>query len=323
MAATKSSRSKGPVYLVTGGAGFIGSHIVGALVERGERVCVLDNLSTGKKAYLAPYLKAIEFLKGDIRDKRACAKAMKGVRFVLHQAALRSVPRSVDDPLSTDEVNVHGSLLVLQSAREAGVERLVYASSSSAYGDNPALPKVETMTPMPRSPYAVSKLTAEYYCRIYAHTFGLSTVSLRYFNIYGPKQDPKSQYAAVIPAFIDSLRRNRPAVIHGDGEQSRDFTFIEDCVAANLLACSAPGVDGEVFNIAYGAKTSINQIYATISSLLGRRLPAKYEPARAGDVRHTLADLTQARERLGYRPKTDIMAGLERTVKWFVEYQKA
>lgn len=323
MAATKSSRSKGPVYLVTGGAGFIGSHIVGALVERGERVRVLDNLSTGKKAYLAPYLKAIEFLKGDIRDKRACAKAMKGVRFVLHQAALRSVPRSVDDPLSTDEVNVHGSLLVLQSAREAGVERLVYASSSSAYGDNPALPKVETMTPMPRSPYAVSKLTAEYYCRIYAQTFGLSTVSLRYFNIYGPKQDPKSQYAAVIPAFIDSLRRNRPAVIHGDGEQSRDFTFIEDCVAANLLACSAPGVDGEVFNIAYGAKTSINQIYATISSLLGRRLPAKYEPARAGDVRHTLADLTQARERLGYRPKTDIMAGLERTVQWFVEHQKA
>ncbi|MEW6323758.1 MAG: SDR family oxidoreductase [Nitrospirota bacterium] len=309
------------MYLVTGGAGFIGSHIVGALVARGERVRVLDNLSTGKEEYLAPYRSAIEFHKGDIRDGRACAEAMKGVRFVLHQAALRSVPRSVDDPLPTDEVNVHGSLLVLQAARAAGVRRLVYASSSSAYGDNPALPKVESMTPMPRSPYAVSKLTAEYYCRVYTHTYGLSTVSLRYFNVYGPRQDPRSQYAAVVPAFIHAIRNDQPGVIYGDGEQSRDFTFIEDCVAANLLACTAPGVDGEVFNIAYGAKTSINQIYDAIGSLLGRRLPATYEPARAGDVRHTLADLTRARERLGYRPATDISAGLERTVRWFVEHE--
>jgi nucleoside-diphosphate-sugar epimerase len=309
------------MYLVTGGAGFIGSHIVGALVGRGERVRVLDNLSTGKETNLAPYRRAIEFVKGDIRDERACAEAVRGVRFVLHQAALRSVPRSVDDPLSTDEVNVHGSLLMLQAARQAGVQRLVYASSSSAYGDNPALPKVESMTPMPRSPYAVSKLTAEYYCRVYTHTFGLSTVSLRYFNVYGPGQDPRSQYAAVIPAFIHALRHDQPGIIYGDGEQSRDFTYIGDCVAANLLACTAPGVDGEVFNVACGAKTSVNEIYANLSTLLGTRLPARYEPARAGDVRHTLADLTRTRERLGYRPQTDIRAGLERTVQWFLAHE--
>lgn len=306
------------MYLVTGGAGFIGSHLVGALVARGERVRVLDNFSTGKEAYLAPYRGSIELIKGDIRDERTCAEAMKGAQYVLHQAALRSVPRSVDDPLSTDDVNVHGSLMVLQAARTAGVKRLVYASSSSAYGDNPALPKSEAMNPMPRSPYAVSKLTAEFYCRVYTHTYGLSTVSLRYFNVYGPQQDPRSQYAAVIPAFIDALQSGRPGTIYGDGEQSRDFTFIDDCVAANVLACTTPGIDGEVFNVAFGQRTSINEIYAGISALLGRSIPARYEPARAGDVRHTLADLAHARERLGYRPQTDIRAGLERTVKWFL-----
>ena len=305
-------------YLVTGGAGFIGSGIVSALVARGERVRVLDDLSTGKEANLAPYRDRVEFIKGDIRDERACAAAMKGVRFVLHQAALRSVPRSVDDPLSTDEVNVHGSLVVLQAARAAGVTRLVYASSSSVYGDNPALPKVESMTPMPRSPYAVSKLTAEYYCRVYAQTFGLSTVSLRYFNVYGPGQDPMSQYAAVIPLFMDALKHGRAATIHGDGEQSRDFTYIDDCVQANLLACATPNIDGEVFNIAYGAKTSINQIYAHLSTLMGRQIQPRYEPPRAGDVRHTLADLTRARDRLGYRPTTEIAAGLGKTVRWFL-----
>jgi nucleoside-diphosphate-sugar epimerase len=309
-------------YLVTGGAGFIGSSIVAALVARGERVRVLDDLSTGKEANLATFKDRVEFIKGDIRDERACAAAMKGVRFVLHQAALRSVPRSVDDPLSTDAVNVHGSLMVLQAARIAGVARLVYASSSSVYGDNPALPKVESMTPMPRSPYAVSKLTAEYYCRVYAQTFGLSTVSLRYFNVYGPGQDPMSQYAAVIPLFMDALRHGNAATIHGDGEQSRDFTYIDDCVQANLLACATPGIDGEVFNIAFGAKTSINQIYTQLSSLMGRQIPARYEPPRAGDVRHTLADLTRARERLGYRPSTDIAAGLDKTVQWFVNRAK-
>jgi len=281
-------------------------------------VRVLDDLSTGKEANLAPYRDRVEFIKGDIRDERACAAAMKGVRFVLHQAALRSVPRSVDDPLSTDEVNVHGSLVVLQAARAAGVTRLVYASSSSVYGDNPALPKVESMTPMPRSPYAVSKLTAEYYCRVYAQTFGLSTVSLRYFNVYGPGQDPMSQYAAVIPLFMDALKHGRAATIHGDGEQSRDFTYIDDCVQANLLACATPNIDGEVFNIAYGAKTSINQIYAHLSTLMGRQIQPRYEPPRAGDVRHTLADLTRARDRLGYRPTTEIAAGLGKTVRWFL-----
>lgn len=305
-------------YLVTGGAGFIGSSIVAALVARGERVRVLDDFSTGKKSNLAPHRDHVELVEGDIGDERTCTTAMKGVQFVLHQAALRSVPRSVDDPLSTDAVNVHGSLVVLQTARVAGVQRLVYASSSSVYGDNPALPKVESMTPMPRSPYAVSKLTAEYYCRVYAQTFGLSTVSLRYFNVYGPGQDPMSQYAAVIPLFMDALKHGRAATIHGDGEQSRDFTYIDDCVQANLLACTTPDIDGEVFNIAYGVKTSINQIYANLSTLMNRKIAAQYEPPRAGDVRHTLADLTRARERLGYRPITDIAAGLDKTVRWFV-----
>jgi nucleoside-diphosphate-sugar epimerase len=311
------------MYLVTGGAGFIGSHIAGELVARGERVRVLDNLSTGSEANLAAFRDGVEFVKGDIRDAGTCAAAMRGVRYVLHQAALRSVPRSVDDPMSTDEVNVHGSLLVLQAAREAGVERLVYASSSSAYGDNPALPKEEEMRPMPRSPYAVSKLTAEYYCRVYTHTYGLSTVSLRYFNVYGPRQDPASQYAAVIPAFIDSLRQNRPATIYGDGEQSRDFTFIQDCVQANLLSCTASNVDGEVFNVAYGARTSVNQIYQKLSALLQRQIPPKYEAARAGDVRHTLADLTRARTKLGYQPQTDIDRGLKQTVDWFLSSEGA
>lgn len=305
-------------YLVTGGAGFIGSNIVAALVARGERVRVLDDLSTGKEANLASCREKVEFIKGDIRDERTCAAAMKGIQFVLHQAALRSVPRSVDDPLSTDEVNVHGSLMVLQAARTAGVKRLVYASSSSVYGDNPALPKVESMTPMPRSPYAVSKLTAEYYCRVYTHTFGLSTVSLRYFNVYGPGQDPGSQYAAVIPLFMDAVKQGQTATIHGDGEQSRDFTYIDDCVQANLLACTTPGIDGEVFNIAYGARTSINQIYDGISKLLGRTIAPHHAPPRAGDVLHTLADLTRAREKLGYRPQTDISSGLDKTVRWFV-----
>ncbi len=306
-------------YLVTGGAGFIGSNIVAALVARGERVRVLDDLSTGKEANLDPRRDKVEFIKGDIRDERTCAAAMKGIQFVLHQAALRSVPRSVDDPLSTDEVNVHGSLVVLQSARVAGVKRLVYASSSSVYGDNPALPKVESMTPMPRSPYAVSKLTAEYYCRVYTQTFGLSTVSLRYFHVYGPGQDPGSQYAAVIPLFMDAVKNGHTATIHGDGEQSRDFTYIDDCVQANLLACTTPGVDGEVFNIAYGTRTSINQIYDGISKLLGRNVAPHHAPPRAGDVLHTLADLTRAKERLGYRPQTDIAAGLDKTVRWFVD----
>ena len=308
------------MYLVTGGAGFIGSHIVEALVSRGERVRVLDNLSTGKEAHLAPYRQSIDFVKGDIRNEQVCHEAMRGVRYVLHQAALRSVPRSVDDPLSTDDVNVHGSLVVLQAARTAGVTRLVYASSSSVYGDNPDLPKVETMATMPRSPYAVSKLTAELYCRVYTHTYNLSTVSLRYFNVYGPRQDPKSEYAAVIPAFIDSLRHGRAATIYGDGDQSRDFTFIDDCVQANLLACTAPGIDGEVFNVAYGEKTTINDIYGKISCLLGCDLPARYDPARTGDVRHTLAELAAARSRFGYQPNTDITSGLEKTVTWFLEH---
>ncbi|HUJ78802.1 MAG TPA: SDR family oxidoreductase [Nitrospiria bacterium] len=305
-------------YLVTGGAGFIGSSIVAALAARGERVRVLDDFSTGKEANLTPYRDRVDLIRGDIRDERACAAAMRGVRFVFHQAALRSVPRSVDDPLSTDAVNVHGSLVVLQSARIAGVERLVYASSSSVYGDNPALPKEESMTPLPRSPYAVSKLTAEYYCRVYAQTFGLSTVSLRYFNVYGPGQDPMSQYAAVIPLFMDALQHGTAAIVHGDGEQSRDFTYIDDCVQANLLACTAPDIDGEVFNIAYGAKTSVNQIYTQLSTLMGRNISPRHEPPRAGDVRHTLADLTKARERLGYRPTTDIAVGLDKTVRWFL-----
>jgi len=302
------------MYLVTGGAGFIGANIVEALVRNGERVRILDNFSSGERANLAAVQDRVEIVEGDLRDLAAVRRAVDGVSYITHQAALRSVPRSVDDPLSTDEVNTHGTLQLLVAAREAKtVRRVVYASSSSAYGDSPLLPKVEDQTPAPISPYAVSKLAAEHYCRTFSHLYGLETVSLRYFNVFGPKQSPHSQYAAVVPLFMRAALHDEPLVVHGDGEQSRDFTYIDNVVQANLLACTTPGVGGEVFNIACNSRHSVIEIAHTIEKLLGRKVKIEHTPPRAGDVRHTQASIEKAERLLHYHPTVGFHDGMRRT----------
>ncbi|GIW39864.1 MAG: UDP-glucose 4-epimerase-like protein [Candidatus Binatia bacterium] len=306
------------MYLVTGGAGFIGSHLVEALVERGERVRVFDNFSTGRREFLRPWEGKIEVVEGDLRELAAVRRAVEGVEFVLHQAALRSVLRSVDDPLSTDDVNVRGTLHLLVASRDSGtVRRLVYASSSSVYGDRPELPKREDQLPSPISPYAVSKLTGEYYCRVFSHLYGLETVSLRYFNVFGPRQSPESKYAAVIPLFLQACFRGEPAEVHGDGLQSRDFTYIDNVVEANLLALAAPGVAGEVFNVACGERHTLLEILDVFERFSGRPIARRHTAPRPGDVRHTEASIEKARERLGYRPKVGFEEGLRRTYEYF------
>ena len=305
------------MYLITGGAGFIGSNLVHALVARGQKVRVLDNLATGRLDNLEPVREAIEFVQGDIRSLETCRKTMQDVRFVLHQAALPSVPRSFEDPISSSAVNIHGTLNLLIAAREQRIERFVYASSSSVYGDTPTLPKVEAMTPDPRSPYAVSKLTGEHFCRVFARAYGLPTVCLRYFNVYGPRQDPTSTYAAVIPRFITHCLQGTAATIFGDGTQSRDFTFVEDCVAANLLACEAQMSGGEVCNIGSGSRSSIAELYAMLRRITRSVALPQFEPPRPGDVKHSLADITRAKTLLGYSPRYDLESGLARTVEWF------
>jgi len=305
------------LYLVTGGAGFIGSHLVEELVKQGQRVRVIDNLSTGKKENIKPFLGEIEFIEGDIRDLELVRKAMDGVEYVLHQAAVPSVPRSVKDPLTSNSVNVEGTLNILVAARDADVKRVVYASSSSVYGDTPVLPKHEDMKQAPRSPYAVSKLGGELYCQAFYHVYGLEAVALRYFNVFGPRQDPKSQYAAVVPKFITALLHGEPPTIFGDGEQSRDFTYIENVVAANLLAAKAPGATGEVFNIACGERITINQLASILRQLIRANIEPEHTPPRPGDVRDSLADISKARELLGYEGKVDVHEGLERTVEWY------
>lgn len=302
------------MYLVTGGAGFIGANIVEALVRRGERVRVFDNFSTGSRANLAAVAGQIELLEGDLRDMDAVQRAVAGVTYVSHQAALRSVPRSVDDPLSTDAVNTHGTLQLLVAAREAKtVQRLVYASSSSVYGDQPALPKHEQQTPAPISPYAVAKLAAEHYCRTFSRLYGLETVSLRYFNVFGPKQSPESKYAAVVPLFIRAALADEPMIVHGDGEQSRDFTYIDNVVQANLLACTTANVAGEVFNIACNSRHSVLEVARMVEKFLGRRVKIKHTAARAGDVRHTQAAIDKAEHLLQYRPTVGFEEGMQRT----------
>jgi len=302
------------MYLVTGGAGFIGSSIADVLVRKGERVRVLDNFSTGDMANLADVKDRVEIVEGDLRDMDAVRRAVAGVTYIVHQAALRSVPRSVDDPLSTDAVNTHGTLQLLVAAREAKtVRRVVYASSSSVYGDSPALPKVEDQTPAPISPYAVAKLAAELYCRMFTRLYGLETVSLRYFNVFGPKQSPESKYAAVVPLFIRAALRNEPIIIHGDGEQSRDFTYIDNVVQANLLACTTPGVGGEVFNIACNARYSVLDIARTVERLLGRPAKIEHTQPRSGDVRHTQASIEKAERLLHYHPTIGFDDGMRRT----------
>jgi len=305
------------MYLVTGGAGFIGSNIVEALLARGERVRVFDDLSTGDLANLGAGRDKVDFVQGDLRDLAALRRAVDGVSYVIHQAALRSVPRSVDDPMSSDAVNTHGTLQLLVAARDAKtVRRVVYASSSSAYGDSPALPKVEDQTPAPISPYAVSKLAAELYCRMFTRLYGLETVSLRYFNVFGPRQSPNSQYAAVVPIFIRAILRGEPVVIHGDGEQSRDFTYIDNVVQANLLSCTTPGVGGEVFNIACNSRHSVIEIAHTIEKITGKKGDIQHVPSRAGDVRHTQASIEKAERLLQYKPTVDFQEGMRRTVEW-------
>jgi len=306
-------------YLVTGGAGFIGAHLVDRLLHDGHGVRVIDNLSTGKKENIEPFLDKIEFIEGDIRNLELVHTAMEGVDHVLHQAAVPAVPRSVKDPLTTNSANVEGTLNILIAARDVGVKRVVYASSSSVYGDTPTLPKREGMRPEPRSPYAVSKLAGELYCQVFHQVYGLETVALRYFNVFGRRQDPESQYAAVVPKFVTALLQGRAPTIFGDGKQSRDFTYIENVVEANLLATKAPDVAGEVFNIACGEQLTVNGLVRLLGKAVGvsAGLKAQYAPARPGDVRHSWANISRAKDLLGYEPKVSVKEGFERTVEWY------
>ncbi|MGE3272053.1 MAG: SDR family oxidoreductase [Chloroflexota bacterium] len=302
-------------FLVTGGAGFIGSSLARAVVERGNEVRVLDNFLTGSDENLAD-LPDVEVVRGDIRDLDGLRVAMKGVERVLHQAAVPSVARSLKDPLLSNEANITGTLNVLLAARDAGVPRVVFASSSSVYGDTPTLPKVETMTPSPLSPYAVTKLTGEHYLKVFHRLYGLETVALRYFNVFGPRQDPTSDYAAVIPLFINKIARGEVPHIHGDGTQSRDFTYIDNVVQANLRAAEAPGVGGEVFNVACGQRYTLLDLVAALNTILGTNVHPTFGPDRPGDVKHSLADISKARQMLGYEPSATFEEGLERTVAW-------
>jgi UDP-glucose 4-epimerase len=304
-------------YLVTGGAGFIGSNIVDELVRRGRSVRVLDNFSTGRAENLREAGDRIDLVEGDVRDPDAVERAVRGVDFVLHQAALASVPRSIADPVSNHEVNVQGTLNVLVAARRHRVKRVVYASSSSVYGDSEELPKVETMAPNPKSPYAVAKLAGEYYCRVFADLHGMTTVSLRYFNVFGPRQDPSSQYSAVIPIFVRCLLQGIAPTIFGDGEQSRDLTFISNVVQANLLACEANVSGGRVYNVACGGRYTVNQIFDALETRIGSGLKPRYDDPRAGDVRHSMAGIARIGHELGYQPTVGFEDGIDATVRWY------
>jgi UDP-glucose 4-epimerase len=305
-------------YLVTGAAGFIGSNIVEELVTRGARVRAVDNLSTGKLKNLSPFLDRVDFIEGDIGSTELLEAALNDVTFVIHQAALPSVPRSIDDPLASNNANVNATLQLLVAARDAGVKRVVFASSSSVYGDTPTLPKHEEMPTHPLSPYAVSKLAGEDYCRVFTHVYGLPTVALRYFNVFGPRQDPSSQYAAVIPAFISAMLQGRPPTIYGDGLQSRDFTYVGNVVQANLLACESDRAVGQAINVACGVRTSLLDLVASINSILGTNIEPVHDPPRLGDVQHSLADIARARDLLGYIPTIGFTDGLTRTIDYML-----
>jgi UDP-glucose 4-epimerase len=306
-------------FLVTGGAGFIGSNICNRLVSDGCFVRVVDNLLTGKKTNLAGILDKIEFIKADMGDENVARTAMKDIDMVLHQGALPSVPRSVDDPAATHRHCVDATFTLLLAARDAKVKRFVYASSSSAYGDTPTLPKVETMLPSPLSPYAAAKLAGEYYCSVFYNVFGLQTISLRYFNVFGPHQDPTSQYAAAIPAFVTSILKDKPPTIYGDGEQSRDFTYVDNVVEANLLAARARKAAGEVINIACGQAITVNEIIDMINEILGKNIKPIYAAPRPGDVKHSLADITLAKKLIKFKPKASFRQGLEKAIDWYRE----
>jgi nucleoside-diphosphate-sugar epimerase len=307
-------------YLVTGGAGFIGSHLAEELVRRGERVRVVDSLITGKRANLA-HLPAVEFLEGDLADPAVARLAVEGVDYVLHQAAIPSVPRSVTDPVTSNRANIDATLHVLVAARDAGVKRVVYAGASSAYGDTPARPKTEDMPTRPLSPYALQKLVGEQYMGMFTRLYGLDTVTTRYFNVFGPRQDPSSPYSGVISLFISAVVAGRRPTIYGDGEQTRDFTYVANVVDGVLRACHAPGVGGEMMNVATGGRISLNALLSTLCSLVGTEVEPVYAEPRAGDVRDSQADITRARTLLGYEPFVDLRDGLERTLAWYRQAQ--
>ncbi len=306
-------------YLVTGGAGFIGSHIVEALVRRGDGVRVLDNLSTGHRRNLAHLIDKIEFIEGDIQDYEPTRRAMEGVDIVFHEAAIPSVPRSVSEPLLNHNSNVNGTFNVLLAARDARVKRVVYAASSSAYGETGIGEKSEDSLPSPLSPYAVAKLVGEYYCQVFTRVYGLETVSLRYFNVFGPRQDPSSPYSGVISKFVTALLQGETPVIFGDGEQSRDFTYVANVVDANLRAAESTAAVGQVINLGLKQRTTLNQLLAELQQIIGTHITPKYEPPRAGDIRHSLADIARAETLLGYRPVVGLTEGLEHTVAWYKE----
>jgi len=310
---------RGTVALVTGGGGFIGSHLVRRLLREGHSVRVLDNFATGRRENLEEVIDDVELVEGDLQSYERVHNAVRGCEVAFHLGALPSVPRSIQDPLTSNATNVVGTLNVLLAARDEGVRRVVFASSSSTYGASTELPKREDMHPLPIAPYAVSKLAAEGYCRAFHQVYGLETVALRYFNVFGPGQDPQSQYAAVIPNFITAALEDRPPVVHGDGEQSRDFTYVDNAVDANLLAAEAPGAAGEAFNVACGERISLNEIVVRIGGLAGKEIEAVHVDPRPGDVRHSLADISKAREILGFEPAVDFEEGLRRT---FAAYEE-
>ena len=303
-------------YLVTGGAGFIGSHLAEELARRGEHVRVVDNLSTGKRQNLA-HVPSVEFLEGDLADLEVARRAVQGIDYVLHQAAIPSVPRSVQDPITSNRANIDASLNVLVAARDAAVKRVVYAGSSSAYGNTPTLPKVETMATAPLSPYALQKLVAEQYCQMFTTLYGLETVTLRYFNVFGPRQDPSSPYSGVISLFISALCDARQPTIYGDGEHTRDFTYVANVVDGVLRACTAENASGEVINIATGGRISLNMLFKTIRELVRANIEPIYADPRPGDVKDSQADISKARRILGYQPTVSFEDGLAKTVAWY------
>lgn len=306
-------------YLVTGGAGFIGSNIVSELLKQGQQVVVLDNFATGKRENILPLMKDknLTMIEGDLRSFHIVRSAVKGVDYILHQGALPSVPRSINDPITSNDVNILGMLNILEAAKEFGVKRVVVASSSSIYGNSESLPKVETMPINPMSPYALTKYAQERYCQIFSQIYGLETVALRYFNVFGPRQDPTSQYSAVIPKFIRLIMADKEPVIYGDGSQSRDFTFVENNVWANIQACTAPKAAGEVINIACGERYTLIELVQMINEILGKNIEPKFETDRAGDVKHSLAGIEKAKELLSYEVRVDFREGLRRTVEYF------
>jgi UDP-N-acetylglucosamine/UDP-N-acetyl-alpha-D-glucosaminouronate 4-epimerase len=304
-------------YLVTGGAGFIGSNMVGELVRRGETVRVLDNLATGHMENLAPLKQQIAWHEADIRNLESIRPDFEGVDYVIHLAAVPSVPRSVADPLTSNAVNIDGTLNVLLAARDAAVKRLVFAASSAAYGDHPALPRLESQEPRPLSPYALTKVAGEYYCRIFTRVYGLETVALRYFNIFGPRQSPDSPYSGVLSLFIAAYKSGQTPTIFGDGDQSRDFTYVENAVDATLRACTAPDAAGTVINVGTGERHTLNETIASLNGIFGAQVVPRYEAPRTGDVQHSHADISLARKLLGYEPKVRFEEGLKKTVDWF------